>query len=259
MDPWSRISQSIEPLLQSLLAHPVYEQVGNLHGIQVFMQHHVFAVWDFMSLLKALQRQVCCVAIPWLPPPNAHAARLINEIVLGEETDATPEGGYASHYDLYHRAMQTCGADTAPVDRFLAALRSGHTVAAALQQAQTPAAVQAFVRQTFELIESGNLPAIAAAFTFGREDLLPGLFERLVAHVNTVSAGSLEPFLYYLDRHVSLDQDEHGPLARQLVATICGDDPARWQAAEDAAQAALRARLDLWNALGEALPSPAER
>ena len=71
----------------------------------------MFAVWDFMSLLKAIQRELCGVGVPWVPSPNLQATRLVNEIVLGEESDEDGEGGYASHFVLYRRAMQRCGAN----------------------------------------------------------------------------------------------------------------------------------------------------
>ena len=65
----------------ALLAHPIYARVNDLAALRAFMQHHVFAVWDFMSLLKSLQRRLTSLEVPWLPPEDPEAARLVNEIV----------------------------------------------------------------------------------------------------------------------------------------------------------------------------------
>ncbi|QDU28551.1 hypothetical protein ETAA8_36540 [Anatilimnocola aggregata] len=243
------IQQHLLPLRQQLLAHPLYSRIDSLPALRTFMQHHVFAVWDFMSLLKTLQQRLCCVNVPWLPPVNGQAARLINEIVLGEESDEDGQGSYASHYDLYHRAMIACGADTGPIDRFGRLLQGGLSVDAALGEAELPASVRQFVAHTFQILATGNLAAIAAAFTFGREDLLPAVFQRIVDELNVESSGGLDQFQFYLQRHIQLDGDHHGPMAGQLVEMLCGHDPAQWQAAERAAISSLQARLVLWDGM----------
>src|SRR6201997_1705177 len=99
-------------LRAALLDHPVYAEVTSVEDLRRFMQDHVFAVWDFMSLLKRLQQDCTCTNVPWFPAENAKAARLINDIVIGEETDVDPDGSYISHLDLYRRAMAEIGAGT---------------------------------------------------------------------------------------------------------------------------------------------------
>ena len=223
------------------------------------MEAHVFAVWDFMSLLKSLQRHLSCVDVPWTPPADPAACRLVNEIVLGEEADEDGEGGYASHFDLYLKSMRGCDADTGPIGRFVAAVRGGREVRSALEAPGIPGAVRHFVGRTFGLIESGDVPAIASAFTFGREDLLPDLFGRIVEELDESSGGGLEDFRYYLNRHIEVDGGEHGPMAERLVERLCGDDPVCWQAAEDAAAMALNARIALWDAIADRLAGPGVR
>ena len=111
-------------LRAQLLEHPVYAEVASVSDLRRFMEDHVFAVWDFMSLLKRLQQDLTCTKVPWFPADNARAARLINDIVIGEETDVDPDGSYVSHLDLYLRAMADVGASTRQFDAFRSLARS---------------------------------------------------------------------------------------------------------------------------------------
>jgi hypothetical protein len=242
-----RLRVRLAPLRKALIGHPIYREIRSLAALRRFMEHHAFAVWDFMSLLKALQKRLCCVDVPWLPAADSQAARFINEIVLAEESDEDGHGGFASHFDLYHRAMAQCGADTGTIDRFLEELRHGSPIPAALRTVNAPGCVEHFVLQTFDLIDTGNPWSLASAFTFGREDLLPDLFQRIVDELNVEAGGDLEDFRYYLRRHIGLDSGVHAPMAIRLVASLCGNDVERWQAAEDAAVTSLEARRQLWD------------
>lgn len=173
--------------------------------------------------------------------------------MLGEECDEDDRGGYASHFELYLDAMRQCGARTDTVEDFLDAVRADSPVERALDIAHVPQPVRHFVRRTFEIIESGDPCAIAAAFTFGREDLLPGVFRKIVEELNKQTDGRLDRFRFYLDRHIHLDDEEHGPMATRLVAGLCGSDAVNWNVAEVAAVTSLQARLDLWNAVSDHL------
>jgi hypothetical protein len=255
------IRAAVAPLRAALLDHPVYADIRSPAALRTFMEFHVFAVWDFMSLLKALQRRLCCTTVPWLPPTDRENARLINEIVLGEESDSDGRGGHAGHFDLYHRAMVGFGASTAKIDRLLAELAAGPAdaektaalVERGLSAAEVATGVRHFVTYTFELIDSGDTCRVAAAFTFGREDLLPAVFQKIVDRIDVQTGGGLSEFQYYLKRHIDLDGGEHGPMANRLVESLCGDDAARWNAARDAAVGALEARLVLWDAVHAAV------
>lgn len=248
-DRLQQIERELSPFRDSLLNHPIYAEIDHIDNLHRFMQHHVFAVWDFMSLLKALQYQICGARLPWLPPADPMVARFVNEIVLGEETDCDGDGGFTSHFELYHRAMQSCGVDTGQIDRFLDEIRMGHPVETALAACRAPESVQQFVNHTFAVIGRGDLCEIAAAFTFGREDLLPDVFQRIIDELNAEIGGGLDAFQYYLSRHVELDGDHHGPMAARMIAWICGDDDAKWQLATDAAIESLRARIRLWDGM----------
>jgi hypothetical protein len=228
-------------------------QLATLEDLHTFMEYHVFAVWDFMSLLKTLQRRLTCVDVPWSPAPSRRACRLINEIVLAEESDDDGEGSFASHFELYLAAMEDAGASTDTVTSFLRHLRVTGNWQTPAEQTPLPIEVRRFFLSTFRVIESAELPAIAAAFTFGREDLLPDVFERIVASLNQRSDGRLDGFEYYLRRHIELDGDQHGEMARMLIEELCGDSDERWESARIAASDALFARLDLWDAIARQL------
>ncbi len=247
------IAQTIEPLRQQLLEHPLYHDLRTIEDLREFMEHHVFAVWDFMSLLKALQRELTCVRVPWLPVGNPAVRALVNEIVLGEESDTDPDGRPASHYELYLEAMQEAGAQTGIVENFVAQLPRGTDVPTALALSGAPTSVQHFVAETFRFIEAGDVHETAAAFTYGREDLIPGIFGEIVGGLEASVPGRLGKFRYYLDRHIELDGGEHGELGRQMVASLCGDDPVKWEQAATAAARALQSRVQLWDAIHAAI------
>ena len=243
----SMIEEHIAPLRARLASHPLYASIRDAAGLRVFMQSHVFAVWDFMSLLKALQARLTCVTSPWTPTKLPASRRFLNEIVLGEESDEY-QGRPISHFELYLEAMQQAGASTAGVHNLLSDLDST-PVLEAVTSAQIPEGARAFLKTTFELIETGKLHALAAAFTFGREDLIPDMFRSLVRDLNAQNAGALDTFVWYLERHIEVDGEDHGPLSLRMVADICGADEVRWREAADAAEDALRARLGLWDAI----------
>ncbi len=242
----------VEALRQELLAHPIYRSLLRIESVQTFMEHHVFAVWDFMTLLKRLQRDVTCVRTPWMPPERRAAARFINEIVLGEETDEDGRGAHASHFDLYREAMVECGADTAGIDRFLGDLAAGVAPESALVRAGAPESVVRFVTSTLELAEVGKTHEVCAAFFFGREEIIPDMFQALLGGMERLgrSTGRLR---YYLQRHIDVDGDSHGPLAQQLLADLCGDDATRRAEAGTAARRALKSRIGLWDGVLEAV------
>ena len=242
------IEARIAPLRQRLAAHPLYPSIRTQAQLRVFMESHVYAVWDFMSLLKALQCALTCVDVPWVPTRFPASRRFINEIVLGEESDVY-EGRTASHFELYLEAMERAGASTATIRSVVE--RVARSPRAEMDLRGVPVAARAFVETTFRVIHTGSIAAQAAAFTFGREDAIPGMFRALVGDLNTEMDGDLSQFLWYLERHIQVDGDEHGPLSLRMVADLCGDNPALWEEAAVAAEDAIRARLTLWDGILE--------
>src|ERR1700687_4340020 len=212
-------------LRAGLLDHPVYAEVASVEDLRRFMEDHVFAVWDFMSLLKRLQQDLTCTKVPWFPAGNARAARLINDIVIGEETDVDPDGSYVSHLDLYLRAMEDVGASTHQFDTFRSLARAGTSVEAAMVRTSVPPHVQAFVAHTMALAQSGSTEEVLAAFFYGREDIIPEMFSRLqktLAGARRDNA-SLRHFIFYIE----LDGDSHGPMGRELLEGLVADSPKR--------------------------------
>ena len=293
---------------ERLVRHRIYGLVNSAARLRRFMESHVFAVWDFQSLLKAMQQRLTCTSIPWVPTPDAEARRLVNEIVLDEESDALPEGGSASHFELYLHGMRNAGADTGPIDRMIETLRAGVSqvgkpaatgrqgvqgeqqvgkpaatgrqetaermghdgagvsqggksvatvVGDAMREAGAPEAAQAFVRHSFAVIESGSTHGIVAAFTYGREDVIPDMFRGLVSSLASRDP-AWERFHWYLDRHIEADDEKHAPVCRRIMARLCGDDPAKWAEASRMARACVEARIALWDAIAaelEAMPA----
>ena len=86
-----KINVAIEPLRQEIINHKVYAEIKDLEDLKIFMNFHVYAVWDFMSLLKSLQNNLTCTSVPWFPVGNTKTRHLINEIVVGEESDVDGE------------------------------------------------------------------------------------------------------------------------------------------------------------------------
>lgn len=253
VDRLEHIQKRLGPLRVALLNHPIYEAIDGVVSLRLFMEHHIFAVWDFMSLLKALQRRLCCVDVPWLPALDPLGCRLVNEIVLAEESDDDGRGGFASHFELYYQSMRRCGANTAGIDALVGELRRGKPILVALQSPDVPEPAREFVGRTFDIVANGNLCSVAAAFTFGREDLLPAVFQRIVDKLNVETNGGLNGFKYYLERHIGLDGEEHGPTANRLILSLCSSDESRWEVAEQAAVDSLEARRQFWDAIDHAI------
>lgn len=244
------------PLREQLKHHALYDHLKSLHDLQTFMAQHIFAVWDFMSLLKALQLHLSCTQVPWMPTADPVSRRLINEIVLGEESDALPDGRVISHFEWYYQSMKDCGANTEGIDRLLLELktqqaRSPETVLEILKQQYDQGHLREqtyrFLESTWQVLASGKPHCIAAAFTLGREDIIPTMFHELVTE-HSQQHPELKDFVAYLERHIELDGDSHGPLALRMLDMLCQTET-QWQEAKAAAKAALEARILLWDGI----------
>jgi DUF3050 family protein len=249
-----RLEAQIGAARAAVVKHPLYGRLQSAAAIRTFQEHHVFAVWDFMSLLKSLQCSLTCVQVPWVPTGPTGSRRLINDIVLVEESDEL-RGGYLSHFELYLEGMAESGADIGPITAFVDLLRAGRPVPEALAESGAPETAAAFVGLTWRLIEDAPAHARAAAFAFGREDLIPEMFQQVIL-VNE-QVGGLGAFVDYLARHIEVDGEQHTPMAMQMLADLCGDDESRWQECARTVNLALAGRARLWDGIEAALDEQA--
>jgi hypothetical protein len=250
------LKSEIQPLREQLIQHELYKHINSLEELTVFMDHHVFAVWDFMSLLKSLQQKLTCTVTPWMPTGNANTRYLINEIVTGEESDVDEAGNRTSHFELYLRAMQQAGSEAVAINDLFSELNFGKHIDEALIIADIPMAARNFVQHTFEVIESPKNHVQAAVFTFGREDLIPDMFVSIVKELSQQLPGKVDILLYYLERHIEVDGDHHSQLAYQMTAELCGEDDTKWQEATEAVKEALQTRINLWDGILAAIKAP---
>ena len=242
-----KIKKATESLRQEIVNHKVYSMIEDLDDLKIFMQYHIYAVWDFMSLLKALQNNLTCTTIPWFPKGSADTRNLINEIVVGEESDVDSFGVRKSHFELYLDAMHQCNADTSKIDRFIHELKQSGDFNSAYEASDAPEEAREFVDFTFQIIGSEKAYLQAAIFTFGREDLIPGMFVSLVNDIHNNFPDSISIFKYYLERHIEVDGDHHSHLALQMTSNLCGSNEQLWEEAEKASVESLQKRINLWD------------
>lgn len=238
----------LEDLRDQLTSHAVYRSIKSINELKIFMEAHVYAVWDFMSLTKRLQNSLTCNQLPWLPVSDSSSARFINEIVLNEESDLSADGGAVSHLEMYLQAMEEVGASTWSFNKFANLVSEGVDVKSALAEANAPVCVRGFVSKNVDVALNGSLLEVAATFFYSREDVIPDMFRLLIDQIefNRSCTGKFE---WYLARHIQLDGDEHGPAAEQLLANLSESDDSGDIVIKSAAKQAIYARITLWDGI----------
>lgn len=247
------IQKELEPFRQELIAHDLYKNIDSIPNIQIFMQMHIFAVWDFMSLVKSLQNSLSCTTIPWVPNKNTNSTRLINDIVLCEESDFNAQGVAMSHFEMYIEAMNQIGAKTSQIDSFISNLQEAKDYQSSLKLLNINEEIKNFLDFTFDVINSQKVHLVASVFTFGRENLIPDMFVEIVRKFNAQPNEDLSKLVYYLDRHIDIDGEEHGPMALTMINDLCSNDQEKWDEVKELCKEALRRRIKLWDSINEVI------
>lgn len=236
----------LQQKLEKMRTHNVFSKIKSKEDLRSFMQWHIFAVWDFMSLAKRLQTDLTCVTLPWIPS-SRKASRLINEIILGEESDLLPTGEAMSHFEMYLLAMSEIGAEPTAFNSFYEIVQT-QGVEKALEHQDINPAIKNFVRATIDTAVNGKLAEVLGSFFYGREDSIPEMFSNLLKAWN-IDEKTAPTFVYYLKRHIELDGDSHGPAVQKIMSEQLGDCSNEWDILFDAAIEAVDLRIALWDAL----------
>ncbi len=255
--------ENVRKLRKELATHPVYAAVSDMKDLTIFMQHHIYSVWDFMSLVKYLQNQIAPARTPWMPFGDAQVQRFINDIVLEEESDegipledGTPT--YTSHFNLYAQAMEEVQKGSNKLIQEFVEKVATDSLETAMATTPIPSAAKEFMQTTFDFIHSDKPHVIAAAFALGREHIIPEMFRALLEKMK-ISREQAEVFHYYLDRHIQLDGDHHGPMSLRMLELLCEGDKIKIAEAEEAALQAIEARIKFWDGVLVAIESNKKR
>jgi hypothetical protein len=157
---------------------------------------------------------------------------------------------YASHFERTARRCARSAWTTAAALAFATVQRDG--IRGALTQGLVPMAARWFMEKTFGFIATGKPHVVAAAFALGREQVIPGMFRALLKDMQ-VREHEAPAFHYYLERHIHLDEDHHGPLSLRMLDELCAGDPRKLREAEQAAREAIAARIEFWDGVLGAL------
>ena len=242
------ITQNLEPLKNRLRNHSLYSKIKDVDDLNIFSNAHVYAVWDFMSLLKFLQINLTSISIPWFPSKNTTTAKLINEIVAGEETDEDQEGQPVSHFEMYIDSIEEFGLNTSEIINNLNTLNNIETIDKDIEKLDIKSYVKDFLKFTFSVIKRGKIHEVASVFTFGREDLIPDMFIPLIEGINSENI-DLNKLIYYFKRHIEVDGDMHGPMSMEMLSYLCNNDPSKISESALIAEKALLARISLWDGI----------
>ena len=246
-----QIDSALFTLRNKLKYHAVYSKMNLEEKVKIFMNTHIYCVWDFMNLVKRLQIHFTSVEVPWRPTTSIQTRmlrRLANEIVLEEETDEL-DGQFISHFSYYVESIRQVqdGVISNNLTRFINDISSDSvSYQEILNLEYLPKAIRNFLQITSNAAVHENIIVTAAAFTFGREVMLPEIFTSILEESGIANQPRLSKFVNYLDRHIELDGDYHGFLSKKMVLKLVSNQE-EWDLVIKTAKIALEARVALWD------------
>ena len=203
MDHLSELQKQIKPLRDQLMDHPLYISIREKEDLRIFMEGHVYAVWDFASLINGL-----CTRLTHLGDhselDNESLLALLSAITnQGPETEGKPFGLFSD----YRNAMQLAGASTFEIDDLVNRVRQGTPPERAILDSKLPGYVVQFLDHTFSILRENNLVVMAATFAFGRGGLIPELFSRMVDKRVQEGDESLTGLQAYLNGYIEVGSE----------------------------------------------------
>ena len=249
MDNLKSNKKKLDDLKNKITAHPLFANKLEPKHICKFMESHIFAVWGFMSILKSLQKMITPNNLPWMPNKNTKngLVNFVNEIILCEESDYIEGIGFVSHFEIYLLAMKNMGAKTDQLDKLTSRIIEKGYNKKYIDDVDASAEVKSFLKYDLEVSMNGTLPEIIGAFTLGREKVIPNMFSYILPAIEETSASKY--LITYLERHIDIDGDRHGPLSMKLLNASC--DKKQLSLAYAAAIKSLELRLLVWDRIHE--------
>ena len=233
----------------SLNNHPLYSSLNNLPRLKFFMERHIYAVLDFMTLVKNLQKKISPMGTLWSPPENPTLCRFIGEIILEEETDQLPTGEYLSHFQIYCRALKEIqGNPQMAIEFSQSPLAPSNKLN--FESFLLPKSVRNFLAFNQELIRESKAHTLAASFYFGREKAIPIIFKSILKET-LVTEKEAPMFHFYLGRHIELDSNEHGPKAKEMIKYFCQDKKTLCHEVLLTAKKVIEQRVKFWDEILE--------
>ncbi len=245
MDNLKTNKEKLNNLKQSITTHPLFTEKLNTKQICKFMESHIFAVWGFMSILKSLQKRISPNDLPWIPNANTKNGLInfVNEIILCEESDYIDGIGFISHFEIYLLAMKSMGAKSEQLDKFISRINNEGYDERFLDDVNTSTEVKEFLKHDLEISLNGTLPEIVGAFTLGREKVIPNMFSYILPAIKETA--SSKHLVTYLERHIDIDGDRHGPLSMKLLDATCNNE--QLNTAYTTAIRSLKLRRRVWD------------